>query len=271
LGRAAALELAEQGARVVLFGPHTETLAPVCQRIEQRAPRRPPAAADPPVSLRAQSTQPRCLAVQGDVAVQADVQRLAANVSAVYGKLDILINNAAVIGPPLFSSKRAESTLDEEPDPWWRTIEVNFKGVYLCCRFLLPLMREQRYGRIVNVTSGLAAMSFPRFSAYSVSKAAVDGLTRALSAELAVDHIYVKGFDPGVMDTAMQERIRAMDPEKLGAEIRRNFVQYKERGHLKDPAEAAKMIVYLAGDAVTDTQGRVYTMADLPTGYFGAQ
>jgi NAD(P)-dependent dehydrogenase (short-subunit alcohol dehydrogenase family) len=165
-----------------------------------------------------------------------------------FSSLDVLVNNAAVIGPPRFME-------DADMSAWDRTMNINLNGAFYCSRKAIPIMRRQGGGKIVNIASGLGRMPFPRFCAYAVSKAGIIQLTRSLSEELKPFNIQVNAVDPGVMDTSMQEEIRRLGPFVLGETVYRNFVDYSESGGLKDPAGPASLVVFLASKAADHLSG----------------
>lgn len=237
LGRSVVLALAGSGWRVAMIGPDHRQLDEVVYEIEKIGS--------------------SGLAVEGDVSVAGDVNRLVNSTRRRFGTVDVLFNNAGIIGPPRFLE-------DASPDDWFRTINVNLNGMYLTSRAVIPLMIDNGGGRIINVTSGLGRMPFPRFCAYGVSKAGVDQLTRSLSEEFREEGILVNAIDPGVMDTGMQADIRHLGEEVLGSELFTQFNSVKTLGRLNDPAEVAQLVVYLASDEADGITGRILSMADLP-------
>jgi NAD(P)-dependent dehydrogenase (short-subunit alcohol dehydrogenase family) len=138
--------------------------------------------------------------VVGDVANPADVDRLFALAHDRFGKVDILVNNAAMYPKELFLAPSFES--------WIRTIETNVIGMALCCRAALPGMLQRGFGRVLNVGSFAWRGPIPTASAYSVSKAAVHTLTRSIAAEIDKDRypdVLVNEFLPGIVRTAMSD------------------------------------------------------------------
>ncbi len=235
LGRAAAIAMSREGAAVVLCSRTPSELDETAERIRQ--------------------TGGRAASVRADISVAKDVQRVTASALRAFGRIDILMNNAAVIGPikPLWKLR---------PSEWEELFRINLNGPYLAVRSVVPAMKEQGRGKIINVTSGLAEMVLPRFGAYAVSKAALNQLTRVLAEELRDHGIQVNGLDPGVMDTAMQDAVRGAGPELLGADLYREFVRMKDQGRLKPPEQVARLAVFLASSATDRITGEIGTEHD---------
>jgi NAD(P)-dependent dehydrogenase (short-subunit alcohol dehydrogenase family) len=137
---------------------------------------------------------------QLDVTDLDSIAKLAAYVDDKYGRLDVLVNNAAIL-----ESRDRASFLDVEPDVVRATLEVNTIGAYNCCRALVPLMKKNGYGRIVNVSTGMAqlAQMNGRYPGYRISKVGLNALTKLMSDELAGDGIKVNAVDPGHVQTDM--------------------------------------------------------------------
>ena len=212
LGREIALALAREGAKVVLFSRTLDELESVAAEISA-------AGGD-------------SLVIQGDIGRPGDVAGMIQKTVDRFKTLDILVNNAAITGPPEFIR-------DNDLEAWQRTLDVNLNGPARAARDAAPIMAGNNYGRIIFLSSGLGRIPFPRFCAYSVSKAGIIQLTRSLSEEFKPLGITVNAIDPGVMDTPMQEHIRALGPEKLGREVFEQFTVLKTGGHLKNPREVA--------------------------------
>ncbi len=219
LGRAIALAMSREGASVTVMSRSLNELEDVAAQIRDR--------------------EGTCLVSQGDVSSRADVTRTVKQAAERFSTVDVLVNNAAVIGPVRFRE-------DADLDAWKETIGINLTGAFLFIRAVLPFMIQKGGGKIINISSGLGQMPFPKFCAYSVSKAGIIQLTRSLSEELGPLNIQVNAIDPGVMDTHMQEQIRSYGPAVLGTSVYENFMEYKKKGHLKDPAEVASLAVFLA-------------------------
>jgi 3-oxoacyl-[acyl-carrier protein] reductase len=131
------------------------------------------------------------LAIEADVTDRAATERLAGAVLERFGRIDALVNNAAVYSTIV--KKPFEEITDEE---WTRVFDVNVRGAWLCTRAVAPAMREQGRGKVVNVSSMTVPTAPPGFAHYVASKAAIVGLTRALARELGPDGICVNTLTP---------------------------------------------------------------------------
>ncbi|MBV9337870.1 MAG: SDR family NAD(P)-dependent oxidoreductase, partial [Solirubrobacterales bacterium] len=128
----------------------------------------------------------------GDVSSEMDSARMVEAVASRFGRIDILVNNAAI-----FATLTMKPFTEIALDDWRRVLEVNVGGVFLMCRAVVPHLRQQGGGKIVNISSGTFFRGVPFMLHYVTSKAAVIGLTRALARELGPDHICVNAIAPG--------------------------------------------------------------------------
>jgi 3-oxoacyl-[acyl-carrier protein] reductase len=149
----------------------------------------------------------RAVAVHIDVSQRADTKRLAAACLEEFGSIDVLVNNAAIF------AGIGMNTIDEITEETWdRVMAVNAKGPWLCTLAVLPQMRTQGYGRIVNVASSIANIGPPLFLHYAASKGAVQAMTRSMATELGEENIRVTGLSPGLcfagsLDTVLPDPI----------------------------------------------------------------
>ena len=216
LGKAMALGLAEAGAAVALVSRDAAKLNEVAQEIRDRG---------------------GCAeGMEADVSDEAQVDRLKELFTSKFGhRLDILINNAGInIRKPITDFTLAE---------WNQVMTTNVTSVFLLCRAFVPQMKGQGYGRIINMTSMMAHISLPGRTAYSSSKTALLGLTRALALELASEQITVNGISPGVCDTEINA------PLMQNAELRAEFLAKTPVGRWGLPSEIAAAALYLCSDA----------------------
>jgi NAD(P)-dependent dehydrogenase (short-subunit alcohol dehydrogenase family) len=222
LGRASAIAMAKEGASLVILSRTPSELRETAERI------------------KAQGRE--VLSIRADVSKPGDIKKVVRRALSRFGAIDLLMNNAAIIGPlkPTFKIKEKE---------WDHALDINLRGAYLFSKAVIPHMIKQKRGKIINVISGLGEIVMPPFGAYSVAKAGLIHLTRFMAEELGDYNIQVNGLDPGIMDTRMQEEIRASGPEVLGAELYKQVLGWKERGELKPPEKVARLAVFLASAA----------------------
>lgn len=135
------------------------------------------------------------LAAEVDVASWSSVCEMKEKVLAGFGRIDALINNAA-----LYSVLTKKPFTEIDDSEWDRVMAVNVKGMFNCCKTVVPVMRKQGGGRIINITSSSVALGIPGFVHYVSSKAAVIGFTRALAREVGADNITVNAIAPGLTD-----------------------------------------------------------------------
>src|ERR1051325_10362967 len=165
------------------------------------------------------------VAVRVDVTSADETQAMAARVLEAYGAIDVLVNNAGMY------SSIAKRPFTEIPlEEWDRCMAVNVRGVYLCCRAVYPSMKNQRRGKIINISSGTVLGGTPMFLHYVSSKAAVIGLTRALAREVGGDGINVNAITPGLTladeDPKRQLSEEYLAPRRQARAIKRD--QYPE-------------------------------------------
>jgi 3-oxoacyl-[acyl-carrier protein] reductase len=175
-----------------------------------------------------------------DVSDSRQVQEMVAQVIRRFGKIDILVNNAGIGGVP-------KSILDVSEEEWDRLLSINLKGVFLCCRAVVPHMREKRYGKIVNMSS-MAAIAPPTPNInYSAAKAGVLGMTLDLALELAPFNICVNAILPGAIPTDMWNPLLppGINKEDFFAEVGKSVAPMQRVG---TPAEVAGAALFLASD-----------------------
>src|SRR6185369_15336166 len=178
LGQALALELARQGARLVLVSRHLAGLQPVVRRIREAGG--------------------EAHALEADIGAKDEVYPLAGAAAALVGPIDLLIHNASELGPtPL------RLLLDTECEDFERVLAVNLLGPFRLSRVIAGSMALRERGTIVHVSSDASVNAYSHWGAYSVSKAALDHLSRLWAAELGERGVRSYSVDPGEMDTEM--------------------------------------------------------------------
>ena len=183
------------------------------------------------------------LAKTTDVAKLADVEALVEEVLGAWGRVDVLVNVAGLVG--------AIGRVDEcDPAEWRAAFEVNVFGAMNASRAVLPTMRKQRSGKIVNLAGGGIGGPgvMPGWSAYTASKAAVVQLTESLARELTEDNVQVNAIAPGAVVTEMTAGVVAAGPEKAGKALYEQTLKQRQSGG-ESPDLAAKLVVWLASDA----------------------
>src|SRR5918993_1448460 len=178
------------------------------------------------------------------VADAGEVERMAGEIEDRYGRLDILVNNAGSL-----IERRSFSEMTE--DLWDRVMNVNLRSVYLCSQAVLPAMKRQGKGRIVNMTSVAARNGGgPGSAAYATAKGGVSTLTRAMAKELVSVHILVNSVAPGIITTPFHERFTPPDMrERMTAGI--------PIGREGTPEEVARAVVFLASPAADYLVGEI--------------
>lgn len=176
--------------------------------------------------------------VKTDVRNSAEVQRMAEQASERFGKIDILVNNAGAAG--------AVPVVELTEDNWDRIVDTNLKGVYLCCKYIIPKMIESGGGVIVNMASVLGFIGRARASAYNAAKGGVVTLTKNMALDYVADNIRINAVCPGFVDTDLVRRyVRASEnPAKTYEEL----VQLHPMGRLAKPEEIAYSVLFLASD-----------------------
>ena len=235
LGREIALAMVREGARITIMSRSRNELKISAEKLR--------------------TIGGQVLEFQGDVSEEQTVFEMVRKTQETFSTVDVLVNNAALIGPPRFVAAVDSSE-------WRLALEVNLIGAYYCCQAVLPVMIEKKSGKIINVTSGLGQRAYPRFCAYAVSKAGLIQLTRSLSEELKEMNIQVNAIDPGLMNTRMQADIRSLDMSILGQVVHQQFHDLYAQDMLKNPADVAPLAVFLASDAADHLTGYNATLSD---------
>ncbi len=220
IGEATAKLFAREGARVVITGRRRELGEQVVTAIR--------------------SSRGEAIFIAADVTRMEDCRRSIDAAIAAYGRVDILFNNAGIVTPGTL-----EETSEED---WVRTFDVNVKGTYLMTKLVLPVMRGQSGGVIINNASDWGIVGGPGYTAYSASKGAVVLLTKSVALEVARDHIRVNAICPG--DTVV-ERWR-VDEQRYGAssfeEKLKAMGEDLPIGRVGTVEEIANAVLFLAND-----------------------
>ena len=187
--------------------------------------------------------------VQGlavDIADLDRVERATAEIKARFGRIDILVNNAAIVGPNA-------TTWEYPPDAFADVVQVGLIGTFHCCRAVVPHMIAAKYGRIVNIASVAGKEGNPRAPAYSAMKAGVIALTKSLGKELAGYDIAVNCVTPAIAKTTMALS-QAPDFQAM-------ILSKIPRGRMLELDEAASMICWMASAENSFTTGAVFDLS----------
>jgi NAD(P)-dependent dehydrogenase (short-subunit alcohol dehydrogenase family) len=194
------------------------------------------------------------IAFTADVTDRSTMEYVMAEVERQLGPVDILVNNAAVITP-------LGHDWEVDPDEWWRTLEINIRGPFLCTQIILPRMIARRKGRIVNISSGAAhgfdTSVYPYGIAYCTSKAALARMTSLLAASVQEHEIQVFALAPGGPTTMIE--ILATSP-KLPAPV--NALFQEALGDESGIAESAQMLMFLVSGQADYLTGRHISVTD---------
>jgi NAD(P)-dependent dehydrogenase (short-subunit alcohol dehydrogenase family) len=182
-----------------------------------------------------------------DISSEAQVKAMVQTAVGHFGRIDILVNNAAVLLS--HGESRAHEISNQE---WDRTIEVNLKGHWLCAKHTLPVMLAQGSGNVLFVTSRTAIRGFAGLAAYSASKAGALALMRSMAADYARDGIRVNAIVPGTMDTPMN----AVEFGRAGT--REKYIPRIPAGRLGQANDIAGMATFLASDDASFCIGGMY-------------
>ena len=176
------------------------------------------------------------LALKTDVSQEGETKEMAARTLKRFGRVDVLINNAAVFSVVPMNRGRIE-TID--PEEWDRLMAVNLRGLFFCCRAVLPAMRRQKSGRIITIASGTVFAGAAGRIHYVTSKAATIGFTRTLAREVGEDNINVNCLAPG--NTLSEE-----DPTEQMIKFRESSVGLRSLKRIQVPPDVVGAMLFLA-------------------------
>ncbi|CAN5578813.1 3-oxoacyl-[acyl-carrier-protein] reductase [soil metagenome] len=234
LGLATAEQLVQAGATVILTARSEDQVTAAAKNLSKNGA--------------------RVLGVAADIADLEHVERVVETTLAQFGRIDILINNAATVWP-------IDEVAETDPDEWAYNIHVNLVGPFYMVHHALPAMLDQKYGRIVNVSSGLGHIPTAGLSAYGAAKAGLDQFTRVLALETKNTGITVNALYPGILNTDMQADLRSVDTTESVLDLKM-FHEAYDSGKIAAPATAARMIYWLVGPWSRQQSGEIFTSRD---------
>ncbi len=223
IGKAAAIALATQGAKVIVNYARSSS------------------AADKVVA-EITTAGKEAIAIQADVSQAAEVDNLIKQTLEKFGRIDVLVNNAGITRDTLLMRMKLED--------WQAVIDLNLTGVFLCTKAVTKTMLKQRSGRIINIASVAGQMGNPGQANYSAAKAGVIGFTKTVAKELAPRGVTVNAVAPGFITTDMTEGLKSDD-----------IIKFIPLGRYGKPEEVAGMIRFLAADpAAAYITGQVFNV-----------
>ena len=225
IGRAIALALAREGANIIVNCKDSIQLA------------------DDVVDLIKGSNQ-NALRIQADVTDRNQVEEMVAKTLDKFGRIDILINNAGTFNDSIVRKMEGET--------WDEVIATNLTGVFNCTRAVINFMREQKSGKIVNISSVQGQIGTFGASNYSASKAGVIGFTKSIAKEVARSGINVNAISLGFINTGMLKR--------LPQEMQDNILKQIPLGRFGEPEEVAQLVLFLVSDDSDYITGEVINM-----------
>jgi len=237
IGKAIALRFAQEGAKVALNDINQENLKEAAKEIQK-------------------VSRGEVVYKKADVSKNKEVEELTQYVVEKLGVIEILVNNAAI--------SRIIPFLDTSEELWDRTMEVNLKGAFLCCKAVIPGMIEKGGGKIINISSQSGKRGSKWHAAYCTSKFGIIGFTQSLALELASYKINVNAVCPGVVFTPLWEEHAANHARRRGIEekeVKEDLVKNIPLGRLGTPEDVANLVLFLASSCSDYITGQAINLS----------
>lgn len=226
IGRAIAIQFAQEGAAVVINYAHAQDKAEQVREIIER-------------------NNGKALVIQADVSQYQQAMGLIQQTVEHFNRLDIMVNNAGM--------EIHNAFLDVTEEQWDRVLSVDLKGTFFCAQAAArEMVKRKTAGRIINISSVHEDLAMPRNAPYCCAKGGIRMMTRTICLELAPYNITVNNIAPGAIDTPIDADVKA-DPEKMGA-LLKEIPQHR----MGQPEEVAKLALFLASDAAAYVTGSTY-------------
>jgi NAD(P)-dependent dehydrogenase (short-subunit alcohol dehydrogenase family) len=197
-------------------------------------------------------TSPQIGTSCADVSEPLQVEKLFAEVVGSLGGLDVLVNNAGVAGPTAFIDQTS-------PEDWRRTMDVNLNGTFYCTRLAVPLLRQSRDARIVNISSVAGRLGYPLRSAYAATKWGIIGMTESLAMELGPSGICVNAVLPGIVDGSRMGAVieaRAKETGVSYGQMEREYLSRISLRRMVTACDVAATVLFLCSPAGANISGQ---------------
>jgi len=240
IGKTISLRLAREGMRLAIVAPEADEVEATTTEFKR--------------------LNVACLPLVVDIRREDQVQSMAEAVRHTWGRIDLLVNNAGIIGP---TAPVPQVSLDD----WSDVLAVNLTGAFLCAKHVLPVMTAQRSGKIVNISSIAGKIGYALRSPYAVSKWGLIGLTLTLAKEGGPHNIQVNAICPGPVEGERMRRVmanRARETGQSDAEVRQWYLQQMALGRFVQAEDIAAMVAYLASPQADNITGQAI---DVTAGY----